>query len=347
MSQRHFEPLSGGRSRIDWGITALLVVVFFVGLFWFTRGNGFASFYNPEEEIRAVQLIKGDWDLHHPLLSASSTKLLKTVLRCPDDLQAVVQLGRTVSAFFAVGSIICLGLAIYLLGNSAAACLLSILLLGQHQLFDVAHTMSENSALLFGASLTLLAIVLLEQKATVLRALLLGCSVAIALSAKYIGILLLIPALMAIFRCGDREFRVNRIVEFALGLLFTILVVNFYAVTELPVHCARCPARPRLGLCQYARRDQEFAAWDLLVGFVEKHYSGNLGDDWYFPLRSLDPASQSNNQPESFGLDSAHLFSIALVFALQRLALSAGHRFHLRIGRCWSCLVGRTHFYGS
>ncbi len=234
MSQRHFEPLSGGRSRIDWGITALLVVVFFVGLFWFTRGNGFASFYNPEEEIRAVQLIKGDWDLHHPLLSASSTKLLKTVLRCPDDLQAVVQLGRTVSAFFAVGSIICLGLAIYLLGNSAAACLLSILLLGQHQLFDVAHTMSENSALLFGASLTLLAIVLLEQKATVLRALLLGCSVAIALSAKYIGILLLIPALMAIFRCGDREFRLNRIVEFALGLLFTILVVNFYAVTELP-----------------------------------------------------------------------------------------------------------------
>ena len=73
VSQKHFEPLSGGRPRLDWGITALMAGVLLVGLFWFTRGNGFPSFYNPEEEIRAVQLIKGDWDLHHPLLSASAT----------------------------------------------------------------------------------------------------------------------------------------------------------------------------------------------------------------------------------------------------------------------------------
>ena len=85
-----------------------MFAVFIVGLFWFTHGNGFPSFYHPEEEIRASQLIKGDWDLHHPLLSAFTTKLLKTVLHVPDDLQAVVQLGRTVSAFFAVGSIVCL-----------------------------------------------------------------------------------------------------------------------------------------------------------------------------------------------------------------------------------------------
>ena len=235
MSHRHFEPLSGGRSRIDWGITALMVVVFLIGLFWFTRGNGFPSFYHPEEEIRATQILKGDWDLHRPLLSAITTKLWKAVLHVPDDLQAIVQLGRTVSAFFAVGSIICLALAVYLLGNTAAAGLLSFLLLCQHQFFDLAHTMSENSSLMFGASLTLLAIVLLEQKTTVPRALFLGVSVAIAVSAKYIGALLVIPALIAVLRSGDREFRVNRVMEFALGLLFAILVVNFYAVTELPL----------------------------------------------------------------------------------------------------------------
>jgi len=235
VSHRHFEPLSGGRAKTDWGVTILMLVVFFVGILWFTHGNGFPSFYNPEEGIRANQVITGDWDLHRPLLSACTTKLLKTVLHVPNDLQAVVQLGRTVSAFFAVGSIIWLGLSVYLLGSAAAAALLSFLLLCQHQFYDLAHTMSENSALMFGSSLTLLAIVLLEQKATVPRALLLGVSVAIAVSAKYIGALLFIPALIAVLRRGGREFRINRVMEFALGLVFAILVVNFYAVTELPL----------------------------------------------------------------------------------------------------------------
>lgn len=235
VSPKHFEPLSGGRPRIDWEITAIMLVVFSVGMFWFTRGNGFPSFYHPEEEIRASQLIKGDWDLHHPLLSAFTTKLLKTLLHAPDELQPVVQLGRTVSAFFAVGSIVCLGLAVYLLGSTGAAGLLCVLLLFQHQFFDLGHTMSENTSLMFGASLTLLSIVLLEQKATVLRALLLGVSVAIAVSAKYIGALLFVPALIAVLRSGSREFRINRVMEFILGLLFAILVVNFYAVTELPL----------------------------------------------------------------------------------------------------------------
>jgi Dolichyl-phosphate-mannose-protein mannosyltransferase len=233
VSHKHFEPLTGGRVRIDWGITALMVAVFFVGIFWFTHGNGYPSFYHPEEELRANQLIMGAWDLHHPLLSAVTTKLLKKLLHVPNDLQAVVQLGRTVSAFFAVGSIICLALAVYFLGNPAVAGLLSFLLLCQHQFFDLAHTMSENSTLMFGSSLTLLAIVLLEEKATVPRSLLLGVSVAIAVSAKYIGALLFIPALIAILRSGGREYRVNRVVEFVLGLLFALLVVNFYAVTEL------------------------------------------------------------------------------------------------------------------
>ncbi len=234
MSQRHFEPLTGGRAKIDWGITVLMLAVFVVGLIWFTHGNRYPSFYNPEEEIRASQVITGDWDLHRPLLSAFATKLLKAVLHVPDDLQSVVQLGRTVSAFFAIGSIICLALSVYLLGSSAAAALLAFLLLCQHQFYDLAHTMSENSALMFGSSLTLLAIILIEQKPTVPRALLLGVSVAIAISAKYVGALLFIPALIAVLRSGGRELRVNRVMEFTLGLLFALLLINFAAVTELP-----------------------------------------------------------------------------------------------------------------
>jgi Dolichyl-phosphate-mannose-protein mannosyltransferase len=179
-------------------------------------------------------VISGDWDLHQPLLSAIVTRLLKTALHVPDEVQTVVLLGRTVSAFFAVGSIVCLGLAVYLLRNWAAAALLSVLLLFQHQFYDLAHTMSENTALMFGSSLTLLAIVLLEQRATVARALLLGFSVAIAASAKYVGALLFVPAVIVVLRSGEKEFRVNRIVEFGLGLSFAVLVINFFAVADFP-----------------------------------------------------------------------------------------------------------------
>ncbi len=235
VSQRHYEPLSGGRSKIDWGITVLMAAVFVVGMVWFTHGNRYPSFYDANEELRATQEIGKDWDLHRPLLSAVTTNLIKKALRVPDDVQAVVEIGRTVSAFFAVGSVVALCLTVYFLESTTAAVLLSVLLLCQHQLFAIAHRMTEGSSLLFGASLTLLAIVLLEQKATVLRSLFLGVSVAFAVSAKYIGALLIIPALAAVLRSGGGQFRLNRVVEFALGLLFAIIVVNFYAITELPL----------------------------------------------------------------------------------------------------------------
>ncbi len=64
--------------------------------------------------------------------------------------------------------------------------------------------MGENTALMFGSSLTLLAIVLLEQRASVPRALFLGFSVAIAASAKYVGALLLIPAFITVLRSGGK-----------------------------------------------------------------------------------------------------------------------------------------------
>jgi hypothetical protein len=235
VSQKNFEPLSGRRSRIDWAITLLLLIVFGIGVFWFTRGSRFPFFYDTQEAIRGMQEIGGTWDFHRPLLSAVTTKALKNLLHVPDNIQSVVELGRMVSALFAVGSIVCLCLIAYFLGSATAAGFLAVLLLCQHQLFAVAHSMSENSSLLFGASLVILAIVLLEQRTTVARSLFLGVSVALAISAKYIGVLLIFPALVAVLSRCDRELRVNRLMEFVLGFLFVILVVNFYAVTALPV----------------------------------------------------------------------------------------------------------------
>jgi len=235
VSQKHFEPLSGGRSRIDWGIAVIMFTVFAGGLVWFTHGNKNPAFYNPEEMVRVSQVISGEWDYHRPVLFELTISIMKQLFHVPRDLQPVAELGRVVSAFYSVASIVCLSLAIYFLCNRAAAALLSCLLLCQHQFFDLAHTVNENTSLMFGAALSLLAMVLLEQKATVPRALFLGCSVAIAASAQYIGLLLFVPALVVVLRCGNRELRGPRIAEFVLGLLFAMLVLNFLAITKLPV----------------------------------------------------------------------------------------------------------------
>jgi len=235
VSQKRFEPLSGGRSRIDWGIAVIMLTVFAGGLVWFTHGNKNPVFYNPEEMVRVSQVISGEWDYHRPVLFEFTISIMKQLFHVSSDLQPVAELGRVVSAFYSVASIVCLSLAIYFLCNRAAAVLLSCLLLWQHEFFDLAHTVNENTSLMFGAALSLLAMVLLEQKATVARALFLGCSVAIAASAQYIGLLLLVPALIVVFRCGNRELRGARIAEFVLGLLFAMLVLNFSAITKLPV----------------------------------------------------------------------------------------------------------------
>jgi hypothetical protein len=235
VSQKYFEPLSGGRFRVDWGITAMMSAVFAGGLLWFTHGNRNPAFYNPEEVIRVSQVIKGEWDYHRPVLFELTISITKQLFHVPDDLQSVAELGRVVSAFYAIASIVSLSLAVYFLRNGAAAALLSFLLLCQHQFFDLAHTVNENTSLMFGAAVSLLAMVLLEQKATIPRSLFLGCSVAIAASAQYIGLLLLAPALVVVLGHGGKELRSRRIAEFILGLLFAILVLNFSAITRLPL----------------------------------------------------------------------------------------------------------------
>jgi dolichyl-phosphate-mannose-protein mannosyltransferase len=236
VTQKQFEPLSGGRFRVDWGIAMLMFAVFVGGMLWFMQGNRTPAFYNPEEVIRVNQIIEGDY--HRPVLFEQTVSMMKRLLHLPGDLQPIAELGRVLSAFFAVASIVCLSLAVYFLRNGAAAALLSFLLLCQHQFFDLAHTVKENTSLMLGAALSLLAMVLLEQKATIARALFLGCSIAIATSAQYTGLLLLVPASVVVLRNGGKELRARRIAEFFLGLLFAILVLNFSAIASLPVTLA-------------------------------------------------------------------------------------------------------------
>jgi hypothetical protein len=102
VSQKHFEPLSGGRSRIDWGIAVIMFTVFAGGLVWFTHGNKNPAFYNPEEMVRVSQVISGEWDYHRPVLFELTISIMKQLFHVSGDLQPVAELGRVVSAFYSV-----------------------------------------------------------------------------------------------------------------------------------------------------------------------------------------------------------------------------------------------------
>ena len=111
-----------------------MFTVFAGGLVWFTHGNKNPAFYNPEEMVRVSQVISGEWDYHRPVLFELTISIMKQLFHVPRDLQPVAELGRVVSAFYSVASIVCLRLAIYFLCNRAAAALLSCLLLCQRSL---------------------------------------------------------------------------------------------------------------------------------------------------------------------------------------------------------------------
>jgi hypothetical protein len=234
VSNRHFVPLSGGRFRFDGIMTGWLGLVFLLALFWFTCGNNYPSFYEAGEEDWAKQVLADRPDFHEPLLLFTATRALKTVLKVPDDLQSVVETGRTVSAFFGAGSIVALCLVIYFIQGRVAAILTSFFLMGQHLLFEQSHVMNPETSLLFGVSLTLLGIVLFEQEPTIRWSLFLGVGMAVAISAGPIGLLMAIPALLVVLRFGAAEMRFSRRVEFLLGFLLALLVINFSAVVRLP-----------------------------------------------------------------------------------------------------------------
>jgi hypothetical protein len=94
-----------------------------------------------------------------------------------------------------------------------------------HQIYELSHYMKEDSALLMGVAFTFLAAVAYAQVPSNLRALILGVSAGLAISGKYLGVVVLAVAIPAVWLHSEAQ-RQRRLAFFVAGLVALILLVN-------------------------------------------------------------------------------------------------------------------------
>lgn len=216
--------LSAPRARLGGRDLCVALAVFFLGLGLTTRHNNFPSFYHPDEPSKARQVIEGDFNFNHPLLLLQTTRVLAIFTRAPATQQAMTETGRLASAFFAAGAMACAVLiAAHLRGTSAGVAAGLLVLLNQ-QLYDLSHYMKEDAALAFAIAAFFLALTRCAPAPSPARFVLLGVTAALALSAKYIGALVLPLAVLPFLAPGRPR---HAALFLTASFLLTLAAINF------------------------------------------------------------------------------------------------------------------------
>ena len=262
-------------------LAAWALVLFAACLALDTRHNGFPYFYHPDESAKVDQVLTGEWNFHHPMLLLSATAAAVETLGVAKREQPVVEAGRWISAGFVAGAVVALALLAYLWRGWTASLAAGGALLLHHQLFELAHYMKEDSALLLGVALSFLATHAFWQKPNAGRAALLGGAVAVAVSGKYIGICMLAVVLPVLWRApGERGRRaacfcgafgvVLMVVNLPLLLHLDAFEKSFGREMQSVVHGQRGMTRsvPHAQYWNVFRDNSTPVVWVLLVVFL-------------------------------------------------------------------------------
>lgn len=207
----------------------MAIALFAFSLFLNTRNNDFPFSYHPDEGGKTIQVIQGIRNYHHPLLMLSVSDIVSRVSFLPRESQTVVEIGRWVSAAFAAGAVVALALLARLRYGTLAGWAAGFAVALQVDLFETAHYMKEDPALLFGLAVSLLAAQLWYSAPSrkTLRWLAIACGLATA--GKYLGVVSLAFALPLVIwaQVADPAFdRRARLKLFAIAFAATFLIGN-------------------------------------------------------------------------------------------------------------------------
>jgi len=191
-----------GMSWHGWVCAALLAVV---GFWMFTRDASFPFYYHVDEPSKTDQLIRGDYNFHHPLLLLVTTEGLMWAAKTPREPQPVVEKGRTASAIFAALSVAALVALGWQLGGPIAGALAGVLMLTHPVLFELSHYMKEDCALLVGLTWTAAALVAYSRRPSLWFALLVGTAAGLTAAGKLLGLVMTGAALLTVGLTGRRE----------------------------------------------------------------------------------------------------------------------------------------------
>ena len=218
-------------------LLALGAVLLFGATLWLdTRGNGFPFFYHPDEPDKVGQLITAKWNFHHPLLMLGTGELVKRSLGLPNREQPLVVMGRWCSACFAAGGVAAFALLAWRVRGWAGFGIVGLLLLTQHQVFELAHYFKEDTSLFLAMALAFLALHFHYRRPGGATALAAGAACGLCLSAKYLGVVILVPAAVLMV-AAQRAHRVSgrQWLWFAAGFLGLAAAVNFPMFGQLDI----------------------------------------------------------------------------------------------------------------
>ena len=193
-----------------------------------SRHRDFAWYYHPDEDSKIAQVVTEKWNFNHPMLLLRASKIALDASGAARDPQSVVEVGRAVSAGFTALAVVALSLFAFQWRGWLAALSAGGALMLHHQLFELSHYMKEDTALLCGLGLALLALGHFEARPSLVNAAVLGGACALAISGKYVGAVVLLATGPTLVQGGDWQLRCS----FFAGLAAVLLAVNWPLVSD-------------------------------------------------------------------------------------------------------------------
>ena len=215
--------------RVLRGPWPVALAIFIASLLLFTRDNGFSFSYHPDEDGKTHQIIQRERNFHHPLLLLNAVDLAVHLARVPLTSQAVAVAGRWVSAAFAAGAVAALAVIAFYRGGWIAAWAVGLLVATHGKLYEAAHYLKEDTALVFGLAAFFLATEMFSRAPTPRTLRFLGIGSALAASGKYVGILALLFAIPLVWRAAAVPMRWK---TFAIAFIATFLLLNLPPTTH-------------------------------------------------------------------------------------------------------------------
>lgn len=222
-------------------LIALLVASFYASFWLFTRSNHSPYLYHPDEPEKAAQVYRNYRNYRHPQLLLEVSTAATTLLGTPDDPQATAEVGRDVSAAFAAMAVTLLAMLGYQVAGLGGAIAAALLVGTCPFLLVNAHYMKEDCALIMGLAMVAVAAVQMIRADSPGRrfcaAGLLGFACAVATSAKYVGVMTVLPAIPLVL--GRRPWwsraTLHRLAVFFIAFFIETLAINYRTLFELGI----------------------------------------------------------------------------------------------------------------
>ena len=235
-------------STVGAGLWCLALFAFCLWLY--TRNNAFPVDFHPDEPGKVEQIINEVRNYRHPQLLLEATQLWVSFTGVPADRMSVVIAGREIAALFGALAAAMLALTAYLCARWWGLVLASVLLPLCPPLLTYSHYMKEDTALVVGLAMCVLAsrlIWMTRRWYTRIPAwclLALGC--AAAMSGKYVGAMTLaLPLGLMLVAPGFRWYRpLLRLALFLPMLALLLGIINYRTLNPAGLDFATVARNP-------------------------------------------------------------------------------------------------------